>query len=677
MPRKIRSLVRFFHAIEALESRRMLSVTAQQLYAPIAVKGTQWTYTQQVQPGDTATLVDTVAGPATFQGQSVTEVDTVATDDGTTEMATQYVGFTAAGFVTYGQVEGTSTISYSPALVNIPASLSAGQTYSTADTQTDVTTNSTGTSTEVTDEQETFSLASDTPTSIAVPLGTLSAYQLNVTDIQTDVTAGSQPSTDTYSEYAAVGYGFISGDDTGGQNGFNGELAAFKSAANDLAVTTQPQSSSAGEPLESVVVSIEDSQGNVDTTSTSAVTVALLATAGGTGQLKGTTTISAVNGVATFKSLSVDKGGTYELAFTDADNDTAVNSQPFQVAGYALKPSVATALVTAGFALKPTFSVEQVTAKGKPIKTDSSTVVTLGATVGSEDLIAGSNTATMVDGRATFTNLVFTYPGKYTLQITDSSNDTPAKLMVTIFHGVVKFIHLRARADAQQPFAYGVEVLGEDKRINTNFTGDVTVSLNVLPSKLGSSADHVSAQLIGTTTVAVVNGEAQFTLAQADAITEPGTYTLTAAANSATDAAVSASQVTPGTSTAIQVEPLKLMLIVRPPRTVSVNQPLAFEVEIRTAENAVISSSTAALLSGVNVSEANTQNGLPTTAYVSSLAPFSGINIATFPATGSGLSFTQPGTFILTIEAVDTNGLFVDSITPVEVGPITVVTSTK
>jgi hypothetical protein len=79
-----------------------------------------------------------------------------------------------------------------------------------------------------------------------------------------------------------------------------------------LSITTQPVGGASGSALTTQpVVRIVDSAGNTLTSSTASVT----ATASG-GTLGGTTTVSAVNGVATFTNLTHTTDGTYTLTFT-------------------------------------------------------------------------------------------------------------------------------------------------------------------------------------------------------------------------------------------------------------------------------------------------------------------------------------------------------------------------
>src|SRR5262249_48940901 len=86
-------------------------------------------------------------------------------------------------------------------------------------------------------------------------------------------------------------------------------------AASQLGVGTQPYSNvTAGSKLtDPIVVDEEDSYGNIVTGDNSTIVTASLAT--GAGTLKGTTTATVVNGVASFDDLEDDTAGTLSLRF--------------------------------------------------------------------------------------------------------------------------------------------------------------------------------------------------------------------------------------------------------------------------------------------------------------------------------------------------------------------------
>ncbi|MEI6742984.1 MAG: hypothetical protein WCL35_04420, partial [bacterium] len=109
-------------------------------------------------------------------------------------------------------------------------------------------------------------------------------------------------------------------------------IRAF-SASSAVAITTQPVGGVSGSALATQpVVRIVDAAGNTVTHSTASVTV----TASG-GTLGGTTTVTAVNGVATFTDLTNTTAGTYTLTFTSTSPTTltSVTSASFTSAGAA------------------------------------------------------------------------------------------------------------------------------------------------------------------------------------------------------------------------------------------------------------------------------------------------------------------------------------------------------
>jgi hypothetical protein len=111
------------------------------------------------------------------------------------------------------------------------------------------------------------------------------------------------------------------------------------SASSAIAVTTQPVGSTSGAALATQpVVRIVDAAGNTVTHSNASVSV----TASG-GTLGGTTTVAAVNGVATFTDLTNTTAGTYTLTFTSTSPSTltSVTSASFTSAGAANNGHVA------------------------------------------------------------------------------------------------------------------------------------------------------------------------------------------------------------------------------------------------------------------------------------------------------------------------------------------------
>ena len=105
--------------------------------------------------------------------------------------------------------------------------------------------------------------------------------------------------------------------------------ALFSSAPSQLAFTSQPANEPPGISLPIIMVAIEDAAGDP---TPSTATVSLSATPGAT--ISGTTSVAAVNGVATFTGLSMAATGTYSLIATSSPL-TQATSNSFTIAAAA------------------------------------------------------------------------------------------------------------------------------------------------------------------------------------------------------------------------------------------------------------------------------------------------------------------------------------------------------
>jgi hypothetical protein len=174
-----------------------------------------------------------------------------------------------------------------------------------------------------------------------------------------------------------------------------------------VAFTVQPSAITAGQTMSAVKVAIEDENGVVVTSSAAQV---MLAVTGGGATLGGTTTQTAVNGVATFSNLTVTKAGTWTLT-ASSPSLTSGTSSSFTVSAAAADTifSVAgdnqSALFGTAVAVAPAVRVTD--QYGNPVEgvavtftaqnggsvagANQSTDVTGTATVGSWTLVAGTN----------------------------------------------------------------------------------------------------------------------------------------------------------------------------------------------------------------------------------------------------------------------------------------------
>ncbi len=200
--------------------------------------------------------------------------------------------------------------------------------------------------------------------------------------------------------------------------------------ATQLGLSTAPAGAVAGAPFGTQpVVEVRNAAGGVVSTSSAAVTVALAA--GDPGTLSGTTTVTAVNGRATFTNLQLSAAGSYTLTFTAAGL-TAV-STPLAVA---ITPPTQLALTTqpggavTGSALAPQPVVAIQNASG--IVVSSATNAVTASLVGTGATLTGTTTVAAVNGVATFTDLVVTGVGNYSLNFTSGALSTARSGLFTI-----------------------------------------------------------------------------------------------------------------------------------------------------------------------------------------------------------------------------------------------------
>jgi len=97
-----------------------------------------------------------------------------------------------------------------------------------------------------------------------------------------------------------------------------------------LVFLTQPAGAKAGAPFATQpVVMVQDADGKkVDVPATS---VTIIVYSGPGGSISGTTTVDVVDGLATFKDLSIDQAGTGYVLIATSRGLTSAKSEPFDV----------------------------------------------------------------------------------------------------------------------------------------------------------------------------------------------------------------------------------------------------------------------------------------------------------------------------------------------------------
>jgi len=285
------------------------------------------------------------------------------------------------------------------------------------------------------------------------------------------------------------GYNFVNWSDGSIQNPrtdlnvTNSITATANFAANRLAFDTQPVNSLAGASIP-VTVRITDTYGNTVTSSTAAVTLEIQnnPSIGNAGVLSGTMTVDAVEGVATFNNISINKTG----------------------AGYTLKASAATPIVTT-----PVSNAFNIT----PAAIDHFTVVGI-----TDPVIAGITTTPVVTAYDQFDNIKTNYtgtivfssaephhaeeifPSNYTFLVSDNGTKTftngvtlkttgersvtvtgdtktGTQTAITVNPAAINHFTLAVNGTitAGTPFTVTATVYDEFGNVKTDYTGDHTV----------------------------------------------------------------------------------------------------------------------------------------------------------------------------------------------------------
>ena len=160
-------------------------------------------------------------------------------------------------------------------------------------------------------------------------------------------TGGHSASADGVDGSAPGGGGGGGGKNVGTTSGAGAAgrvLVSWAAPATKLAFSTQPATAAYGDNISSFTVQIQDAGSAVKTTDNSTtVTLAIVNNAGPGGVLSGTfTSVTAVNGVATFSNIKINKIGTgYTLSASSSPALTGATSTAFNITA---KPIMVTAV---------------------------------------------------------------------------------------------------------------------------------------------------------------------------------------------------------------------------------------------------------------------------------------------------------------------------------------------
>jgi streptogramin lyase len=190
-----------------------------------------------------------------------------------------------------------------------------------------------------------------------------------------------------------------------------------------LVVTPPPPDVSADAPF-TITVSDEYTPGGLDASFNGPVALALSSNPGSS-TLGGTTTVNAVNGVATFSGLTLNNAGNgYALQATASGTSASTSSSAFDVVNGPATQLIATTqppgTIGTGFAFNVVVQDEYVVNNQVDTSFNSPVTIALSGPSGASGL-GGTTTVNAVNGMATFSDLTLNNPGSdYMLQVTSS-----------------------------------------------------------------------------------------------------------------------------------------------------------------------------------------------------------------------------------------------------------------
>jgi hypothetical protein len=413
--------------------------------------------------------------------------------------------------------------------------------------------------------------------------------------------------------------------------------------ATHLAFIAQPQGLSG--PGEGFItkVAVEDANGSVVTQSSASVTMAIGANPGNS-TLSGTTTINAVNGVATFSSLSLDKVGNGYTLVASNTGLTSATSGDINIYGPATKLVFLSNPPNSWTVFHP-FSALMVAedSTGNQVKNYSVDMTVALTQPDGGAILSGNKTISPSNGSFMLTGLSIDKVGSYTL--TANSGNLPSSISTQITVGPdipAKFVFTAqppANSALNAPFTAAVSV--EDVNGNVVTTDNSTVNLTLRGGTPGA--------LLSGGSMAAVNGVATFTNLKVD--TAGNSYKLNADDGGTLMAA---------TSNDFNIVPTgpatKLVFTAQPPASSAINAAFTATVSVEDANSNVVTSDTSNVTVALTTPNGATLSGTKTVAAVAGVAKFTGLSVDkagtyTLTATDGNLSNGVSASFTITVGA--------------------------
>ncbi len=303
--------------------------------------------------------------------------------------------------------------------------------------------------------------------------------------------------------YAGIGYSLVA-DATGLGEATSARFDISAGAAAGFVFAQQPDVTLAGQVISpAVVVDVVDANGNLVTTATNTVTLALV---GGPGSLGGTLQVKAINGVATFNNLTVSVRGTGYTLTAEATGLNTATSAAFDISAVdvAVQFSQQPVSTPAGITLAPVL-VQVVDDSGNLVPSSKAQITLALGNNPTNANLHGTLTETVVNGVATFSDLsidqveaglVLTATATGLTSATSNTFDSTAAIPASL-----------QIAQGLTDTTAGTTLAVVKVQILDSLGNPSSAALNVSLALLGAPN---GAKLFGTTTVKAVGGVATF-----------------------------------------------------------------------------------------------------------------------------------------------------------------------
>lgn len=434
--------------------------------------------------------------------------------------------------------------------------------------------------------------------------------------------------------------------------------------ASRLAFTVQPSTVAADATIgPAVQVTLQDPSGNTVTGATHAVTIAITTGTGVSGAtLTGTLTQNAVNGVATFTDLGIQKAGTGYTITATAEGLTSAVSDPFSV-----NPGAPAKLIVqtqpgsslAGFSVVPGPQILIEDAHGNTVSgaTNAVTLAITGGTGTAGATLSGTFTQTPNGGVATFNAVKVDKVGTgYTLTASADGLTSATTGPFDISHGPAAKLGFSTQptdAVSSTSISPAMQVTVQDAYGNTVTSSAAAIALNI------TSGTGVSGAILSGTRVRnAQSGIATFNDIRIDKAAT--NYTLTAIATGLTGATSTPFSVSVGA-------PAKLGFVVQPTAAAQgANVAPSVQVAVQDAGGNTVTSAapsiSVALTSGTGGTSGSgaVLGGTLSQAAVSGIASFADLSVdrpgTGFTLTASSAGLTNGVSSAFTINGATING---------------------